>query len=588
MPLREVARRFWPDLRPYRWWLALSLVLAAVAPAIETAVIWLYGLLIDDVLVPADLGALGPIALAYLALTLGGGVVAFASSYLGAWVGERVLLDLRLRVFRHLQALPPAFFERQRLGDVLTRLTDDVDEVESLLVSDGAAALEYALKIVFFTAALAIIDWRLALVALVAIPPSWWAARRFAGRIKRFAREQRRREGAIAAVAEESLANMALVQAYNAQERQLAAFAREVEGDYASQMALERLRAVFTPLIDLLQLAGVLVVVAVGAWDLAHGRLTLGALLAFLAYLSQLYSPVRSLTSLVNDLFAASAGAERIIELLDERPVADRPDARPLLPARGAVAFEGVSFTYPGAAAPALRDISFRMEPGETVALVGASGAGKSTLVKLLLRFVEPDVGRVALDGCDLRDLRARDLRDHLAVVLQETLLLDGTIRDNIAYGRPGASEAEIVAAARAADAHRFITALPEGYDARVGQRGRALSGGQRQRIAIARAMIRDAPVLILDEPTTGLDAATGERVLEPLRRLMAGRTTLVVSHNLLTVRDADRIVVLDRGRVVECGEHEDLLRRGGVYARLYALHARRRGKRPTPAKEAS
>jgi ABC-type multidrug transport system fused ATPase/permease subunit len=277
---------------------------------------------------------------------------------------------------------------------------------------------------------------------------------------------------------------------------------------------------------------------------------------------------------LSNTIYAASAAAERIVELLDQRPsVVDRPGALRLGRVHSEVVFEGVSFRYPGATQDAVHDVWFEVRPGETLALVGASGAGKSTLAKLLLRFYDPTAGRVLLDGHDLRDLTLRSLRGNVAVVLQETLLFDGTIRENIAYGRPEATEAQVIAAASAADAHEFIISLPDGYDTSVGQRGRRLSGGQRQRIAIARAMVRDAAVLLLDEPTTSLDVESAWRVLAPLRRLLSGRTAIVVSHNLLTVREATTIVVLDQGRVVEQGSHVDLLLRDGLYARLYRLH---------------
>ena len=277
-----------------------------------------------------------------------------------------------------------------------------------------------------------------------------------------------------------------------------------------------------------------------------------------------------------------------MIELLDETPAVRDPAQPTRLPAtevsRAAaprrvtsVAFEGVSYRYPETAADALTDVSFTAQPGETIALVGASGAGKSTAAKLLLRFHDPTAGRVTFDGIDLRDLALHELREHVAVVLQETLVFHASIRENIAYGRPGATDADIEAAARAADAHEFINELPDGYETLIGQRGRRLSGGQRQRIAIARAMVRDAPVLLLDEPTTGLDAASSERVLEPMRRLMSGRTTIVISHDLLNVREATTIVVLDRGRVIERGTHDELLAADGAYARLWTLHARDR-----------
>ena len=546
----DVLRRFWPDARPYRGWILLGILLASLTPLIEAATIWLYGRLVDEVLVPRDLAPLATIAGLYLALTLGGGLLSFANDYVAAWTGERLLLDLRLRVFRHLLSLPPAFFHKSRLGDLLARLTEDVDEVEAIVVSGASSAISAVLKLVFFVGALLLIDWRLTLVALVVAPPCWYAARRFAARIKGISREQRQWEGALASVAEEILANAALVQAHNRQEWEARRFAREAQGDLVSQLALERLRAIFSPLVGLLELVGVLVVVAFGALQLINGALTLGELLMFLAYLSQLYGPVRTIARLAGDIAAATASGERVLEVLEAPVAATASGGGRLKAVRGEIRFEDVSFHYPGALAPALSGISFTAAPGQTVAVVGPSGAGKSTIVSLLLRFADPDSGRIALDGEDLRDLDAEALREAIAVVLQETLLFDGSVRDNIAYGRLDASDEEIAAAARAADANDFIRALPDGYQTRVGQRGRTLSGGQRQRIAIARALLRDAPILILDEPTTGLDEESAERILAPLRRLMAGRTTLLISHDPRVVAGADQTVAVVGGRV--------------------------------------
>ena len=575
VPVREIFRRFWPYARPYRPWLAVTLLFILLTPAVETATIWLFKQLVDDVLVPRTFGPFIWIAATYVALTLASGAISFLDDYLSAWIGERFLLAMRTDFFRHLQGLSPDFFERHPLGDVLSRLTGDIGSIETFVLSGVASTLSYALRILFFGGALFVLQWRLALVSLLVTPLFWLAARSFSRLIKQVSREQRRLSGTITSIAEESLASVPLVQAYNGQRAAVGRFHQQNLRRFAAQMAATRLRGLFSPIVDLIDLGGVIVVLGMGTWELSHGSLSLGGLLVFLAYLNKLYSPIRGLTRLANSIHAASASAERVIELLDRQPlVADRPGAVQLARARGRLVADDVSFRYPGSSANALQAVSFHVEPGQAIALVGPSGAGKSTMAKLLLRFYDPTAGHILLDGYDLCDVTLESLREQVAVVLQETLVFDGTIRENIAFGRPGATEAEIEAAARLADVHEFIASLPEGYDTSVGQKGRRLSGGQRQRIAIARAMVRDAPLLLLDEPTTGLDGETGWRILGPLRRLMDGRTTIVISHNLLTVRDADEILVLDQGRIVERGRHDDLLGAGGTYARRYHAFA--------------
>jgi ATP-binding cassette, subfamily B, bacterial len=572
--VREIFRRFWPYARPYRRWLVLGLVLIAAVPAVDTAMIWMFKLVVDEVLVPQTFGPLVWIALAYLGLTILAGTLSFFDEYVSTWIGERFLLAMRTDFFRHLQRLSLAFFERRRLGDVLSRLTGDVAAIENFVLSGVTDAISYALQILFFAGALFYLSWDLALVSLVITPLFWLIARHFSRMIKLASREKRRRSGSISSVAEESLANIALVQAYNRQDTEVARLHEQGVGSYEAEMASTRIKALYSPLVDLAQLLGVLLVLGMGTWELSRGSLTLGGLLVFITFLTQLYTPIRSLGKLVNRIYSASAAAERIIEFLDETPaVKTPPQPRSLRGPARTIAFENVGFAYPGTEGRAVDGVSFVVEPGQTIALVGASGAGKSTAAKLLLRFYDPDAGRILLNGVDIRELRLDELRSNVSLLLQETLVFDGTVRENIAYGREEATEEEIVAAAMEADADDFIRQLPAGYDTNIGQKGRLLSGGQRQRIAIARAMIREAPILILDEPTTGLDAASSNRIMEPLRRLMSGRSTIVISHNLITVRDATTILVLDHGRVAERGSHAELMLNDGPYSRLYRMH---------------
>lgn len=567
----ELWRALWPMVRPYRLQLAVTLVLAIVSPLIDTVAISLYGRLVDDVLVPRQLNMLGPIAMAYVGLTLVGGIVGFGRSYLSAWVTEHLLFDLRNRLFAHLQTLPLEFFERARLGDTVSRVTDDVDEVGDYLASSIADGLAACLKIIFFTGALILIDARLTLISFIVAPPFWFLSRYLARRVKVLSREQRARDGIVTSLVEENLSNAPLVQAYNGQHDAMTGFARETRGVMATQLMLERLRAAFAPLIGLVEVGGILVVIGFGAAALAQGQLTLGGLLAFLAYLSQLYSPIRALTRLWGDTMAASASAERLIEIFERQPVVTDP-AQPIKIGKvaGAIALHDVRYRYPGNERDALHGLNLRLAPGETVALVGRSGAGKSTLTRLLLRFDDPASGSITLDGHDLRDLTLEQVRASITVLAQEALFFDVTVRDAIAFGRTDASDDDIMAAARIAGAHEFTQALPAAYESRVGQRGRALSGGQRQRLSIARAILRDAPILVLDEPTTGLDNQNARDILDAISTLMQGRTTIIISHDLQLIRRAQRIVVIDQGRIVEEGDHATLYGARGLYTALY------------------
>jgi ATP-binding cassette subfamily B protein len=550
LTLGSIVRRFLPYLRPLRWYLALGLLLLAAAPAIAVAEVLLFQRLVDDVLVPVDPGPLLWLALVYVALNVVSGILSGAEDITSTFVSQSFLVRLREDVFARVLRQPTLATDKRRLGDTMTRLTSDVGAVETFMVVQLTEGIGSVLRLGFFLGAMFLLQWELTLAALVVVPIFWWIAGRFASYTKDVSRERRRRGGSLGSVTEESLANVALVQAYGREDDARRRYRRQNRAIMGAEMAGSRVRAVFLPLVDLAELVGVLVVVAMGVWALETDRLTLGGLLAFLTLMAQCYGPLRDLADLVPGLFSASAGVERVVELIDADPGDDAPGRRPLPHRRSgspAVELRDVQVTYPGAASPAVTGINLRIEPGERVAVVGPSGSGKSTIARLLSRQVEADRGSVLIDGHDVTDHSIESVRATVTPVLQEQLVLDASVRDNLVFGRPDATDEEVLAAARLAHVDEFASVLPDGYDTRVGQRGRALSGGQRQRVAIGRALLRPSPILVLDEPTTGLDADLGERLVVDVLHATRGRTVIVLTHDPVVLAHVDRVIDLRR-----------------------------------------
>ncbi|ROU00155.1 ABC transporter ATP-binding protein [Histidinibacterium lentulum] len=580
--LRQVFGRLAPYARPHAALLGGSVAALLAATAMKLLEPWPLKFIIDRV-VPsaageADIAAsLDPMtlltlcALGLLAVVALKALFQYVSTLGFALVGNRVLTKVRADLFRHLQILPLGFHARARAGDLTMRLIGDVGMLKETLVT---AALPLLANVFVFAGMIGVmfwLDWRLALVALSPLPLLWLLSRRLGTRIRNVSRKQRKRQGELAATSAETMAGIRSVQALGLEDEVSTQFEGANDKDMREGVKGKRLAAGLERSVDLLSGLGLALVLWYGTLQVLAGRITPGDLLIFVTYLKQTFRPVRHYAKYTARLAKAVAAGERVVSLLDQSPtVTDRPDAKVAPRFDGRIAFEEVSFRYGGDGAPVLDRAGFVIEAGTTVAITGPSGAGKSTLTSLVLRLYDPTAGRVLIDGTDIRTVTLRSLRAQIGLVPQDPLMIRGTIAENIALGSGRDVERdEIEAAARLAHADSFIRALPEGYDAEIAERGSTLSAGQRQRIAIARAALRDSRILILDEPTAGLDRDSGAIVADALRQLAEGRTVLLVTHDLELAATADRVLLLDGGRVAEDGAPADLLRRGGRFAEM-------------------
>jgi ABC-type multidrug transport system fused ATPase/permease subunit len=565
-----VLKRLFGFLTPYWKTMTISTILLLGRAGIELVPPLFQRAIVDEVIGTRNLAHLGVYVGALVGVYALQQVINAGDMFIRHALGEKFILDLRVRLYAYLQRLSLAFFERTSTGELMSRVTNDVNALEHFVTHGSALTAVDLLRLCGGAIILFVLDARLALLVLLPVPILAVSLRYFNTRIRPIYRRVRARLGDINAQLQDSLSGIRVIQAFVQEEQALHRFSAESENYYRARVQGIRYWATFFPAMRFVAALGTVIVLGAGSVMVVNGELSLGTLVAFLSYITSFYEPINRLTEIDNIFQEAIAAGERIFELLDTTAdIEDAPDAVELPPIRGEVLFNDVHFRY-GTGEEVLHDVDFGMAAGEVVALVGPSGAGKTSIANLLCRFYDPIHGRIAVDGYDLCQVKLASLRSQVAVVLQDTFLFNTSVRENLLYGKPDAAEEDLIAAAQAAYAHEFIEALPQGYDTEIGERGVKLSGGQKQRLALARAILADPRILILDEATSSVDAEAEYLIQQALESVLEGRTALVIAHRLSTIRDADKIIALEEGRIVEVGDHWQLLERGGLYSQLY------------------
>jgi subfamily B ATP-binding cassette protein MsbA len=559
-------------LKPYVWpYFVLAMVCMLGYSATEGALPFLVQWMMDDVFVKKNTEMLYFVPGAIIVIFVLRGVLNFGQTYLSEYVGLSIVQDVRNQMMRHLQFMPLSFFARHPSGTLISRIGSDATLLRSALTDSLTSFLKDTTSLTVLIVVAFVKDWFLASLAFVVFPASVLPVMRLGRKMKRFARRGQISTGTLTSYLQESIQGNRIVKAFGMEEYEIGRFMKENLYLFRQSLRVSRIRGIVSPTMELFAAFGIASVVWYGGSSVIAGTRTPGDFFAFMTAMFLMYQPFKNLTRTYTMLHQGLAGAERVFEILDEKPsIANKPGARNAAPFGRVIEFEDVCFSY--GAEPVLNNVNLKIRAGEMVALVGMSGAGKTTLADLIPRFYDVTSGRISLDGADIRDLTLESLRGQIGIVSQHTFLFDDTVRNNIAYGNPQRSMEDVIAAAKAANAHDFVSAMPRGYDSKVGEMGMQLSGGQRQRLAIARALLKNAPILILDEATSSLDSESERLVQDALEKLMTTRTTLVIAHRLSTIRNADRIVVLVDGAVAEEGTHEELLSRNGPYSRLYNL----------------
>ena len=564
-------RRMLGYVRPYVPRLGLAMLLMIGVSALNGSIAFLVKPVLDDIFIRKDAARLAYVPFLVLAIYLTRGLLEFAHIYMMNGVGQRVVRDIRQHLYSHMQSLSLSFYLRHPAGVLMSRVMNDVTLMQTAVTDAATGLIKDAFTVLFLVGVVFYRDWKMAIVALVVFPVAIWPIARFGRRLRRTSTKSQEVMGAVSSHLQETISGAKLVKSFGAEEYEIDRFSVRNQELYRLSMKVAKVQALAAPLSEVFGGIGAAAVIYYGGYNVVHGHATPGNFFSFITALFMLYAPVKGLSRVNNVIQQGVAAGTRVFDVIDTLPeVREKPGAVPLPDAPAEIAFDGVEFRYAPDGDPVLQGVDFKVPAGTMVAIVGSSGAGKTTLVDLLPRFYDPQGGAVRIDGTDIRDVTISSLRSRIAIVGQHTVLFHDTVRNNIAYGMPDAPMEKVVEAARRANAHGFIERLESGYDTRVGEQGFNLSGGERQRLAIARALLKDAPVLILDEATSALDTESERIVQDALDTLMKGRTTFVIAHRLSTVRTADVILVIEGGRIVEKGCHDELLSRDSRYRASY------------------
>ncbi len=559
-------------IKPYWKALGLSVICIIMSAAANLYVPWIIRDMVDKVLMNKDMMLLNLIAIGIVLVFLFRGIFFYGQSYLVSYIAQRVIIDVREKLYVKFQQLQLSYYEKKQTGTIMSYITNDVAALQAALVDSLIEMVTEFSILVGSLVMMFYLDWKLSMVTLVVVPLIGQAMKVFGRKLKNSGSLIQSRTADITSLLQESISGVRVVKSFAREDYEIKRFQNQNDLNFKANMKSVQLSSLLTPTVEFLESVIVAVILWFAGYQVINGALTAGSLIAFLTYAVNLANPVKRISRVYGTINKAMAAAERVFNVLDtQEKLVDKPDAKPLSEITGNVTFEHVSFAYKKDVY-VLHDLNLSAKSGQVIAFVGPSGAGKSTIANLIPRFYDVTEGSIKIDGTDIRDVTIQSLREQIGVVPQETMLFSGTVKDNIRYGRLGATDEEIIAAAKAANAHNFIMNLTDGYETKIGERGITLSGGQRQRIAIARAILKNPRILILDEATSALDTESEEIVQEALDKLMVGRTSFVIAHRLSTIVHADRIIVLDDGRVKESGTHQELMKLGGLYSHLYNI----------------